>query len=595
MRNTLILFLPFFLFLALPSYLCGQSSSLVSYDKDGFLVYTPDEKGNVIPDFSMVGYHQGLKSIPDVAVLITLEPLTDLATDRYSDIQSAINEIASLEPNDSGHRGALLLKAGYYPVSRTLSISASGIIIRGEGNGENGTIMEYTSAEQSSFIEFHGSGGVDRLFSTQRDVTEDFVPIGSKTVNVEVPHEFEIGDRVLYSHTNTQEWIELLGMDSLAEICGEGHSSWTPWTLRYRRKIVAVDGSQITFDAPIMEPIEQGYQSSTVVKYSWDKTIEECGIENIRLISSYKSDEDEDHGWTAIEFSNIENSWVRKVKAYYFGFGCVSARGGAYQITVSDCGMYDYKSKVSGGRRYGFNSDDCELLLFENCESDSGRHSFVQGSRTPGPNVYTNCTATNALSDEGPHHRWSTGTLWDNITTDNEINVQNRLCSGSGHGWAGTQQVLWNCTADKIILHDPPLSATNWAIGCTAEITNESRFEGVSEELGYVESSNNPIVEIASLYQAQLENRLKIIASNRQNQKNESIVLIYPNPSSDIFRIKSQLAFNNSIKLSDITGNPIDNSTIYKSDNHITIDLSGFSAGIYLLHIDNQTHKLIKL
>lgn len=417
----------------------SQISSLVSLDMNGKLVYTPDEKGNIIPDFSMVGYHQGEKELPNLDIKITLSENIDSSIDRYEDIQNAIDSLSQFPVDENGHRGAILLKSGYYPISQTLKINSSGIVLPGEGKNENGTILELTASEQINFIEISGSSNVVRLGSSEVAVTDDFIPIGTKSINIESAEDYQIGDRIVYNHTTTDAWIELIEMDNLLEICGEGHSDWSASTLRYKRRITDINGNQITLDAPIVEPIEDGYQTASIMKYTWDEKIEECGIENMRLLSSFTSDEDEDHGWIAIDFKNIENAWAGDVDAYYFGFGCVSTRGGAYQVTISDCGMFDYKSRISGGRRYGFNSDDCDLILFKNCISDQGRHDFVQGSRTPGLNVYTNCLATNSYSDTRPHHRWSTGTLWDNVTTDNDINVQNRLCSGSGHGWAGTQ------------------------------------------------------------------------------------------------------------------------------------------------------------
>ncbi|HXA00569.1 MAG TPA: hypothetical protein VNW99_01195 [Cytophagaceae bacterium] len=43
-------------------------TSLVSVGSDGKLKYTPDAKGNSIPDFSAVGYKNGEASLPNVAV-----------------------------------------------------------------------------------------------------------------------------------------------------------------------------------------------------------------------------------------------------------------------------------------------------------------------------------------------------------------------------------------------------------------------------------------------------------------------------------------------------------------------------------------------
>ena len=69
-----------------------------------------------------------------------------------------------------------------------------------------------------------------------------------------------------------------------------------------------------------------------------------------------------------------------------------------------------------------------------NCQSTEGRHDYVTGARVCGPNVFYNCTAFQTYADIGPHHRWAVGTLYDNIITDGEINVQDRGQMGSGHG-----------------------------------------------------------------------------------------------------------------------------------------------------------------
>src|SRR4051812_31637917 len=49
-------------------------SKFVSIAADGTLSYTPDKDGNILPDFSRVGYHQGDKPLPDIAVVKTISP-----------------------------------------------------------------------------------------------------------------------------------------------------------------------------------------------------------------------------------------------------------------------------------------------------------------------------------------------------------------------------------------------------------------------------------------------------------------------------------------------------------------------------------------
>jgi hypothetical protein len=48
-------------------------SKFIKLNKDGSLKYIPDEKGNIVPDFSRVGYYGGDRTIPDVPVVKTIE------------------------------------------------------------------------------------------------------------------------------------------------------------------------------------------------------------------------------------------------------------------------------------------------------------------------------------------------------------------------------------------------------------------------------------------------------------------------------------------------------------------------------------------
>jgi len=106
----------------------------------------------------------------------------------------------------------------------------------------------------------------------------------------------------------------------------------------------------------------------------------------------------------------------------------------------------------------------------------------------------------------GPHHRWSMGTLYDNITTDGEINVQDRGNWGSGHGWAGVTQIIWNCTVKRAAIQSPWASGLNYCIGLKGE-KYEGRLKGRPE--AEWEGQNKDGLEPVSLYQAQLKARLK--------------------------------------------------------------------------------------
>src|SRR3954466_733463 len=79
--------------------------------KGGHLVYTPDEKGDRIPDFSYSGYKGGDSVLPNVTVRVIVPFRTGDAAFR---IQRALDYVGSFPVDASGFRGAVLLEKGVY-------------------------------------------------------------------------------------------------------------------------------------------------------------------------------------------------------------------------------------------------------------------------------------------------------------------------------------------------------------------------------------------------------------------------------------------------------------------------------------------------
>lgn len=482
-------------------YTNAQTTSLVSIGVDGKLVYTPDAKGNIIPDYSAVGYKNGDIPIPVAPVVVTL---STTGGDNRSQIQTAIDQVEGMTPDANGIKGAILFNAGEFKVSGTLNINSSGVILRGSGNGADDTRIVATATSQHDLIKIQG-GGTSTSSSTEKSIIGSYIPTGTITFTVENGHTFAVGDRVMLKRTPKQAWINMLGMHNLSQ-SDAADTDWTTgaYTMNYKRIVTAVSGNNITLDAPLVDPIDDQYASGSITKYSWNNRVDNVGIENIRLQSNYNGDSDENHGWNAINFNNTENCWVTDVVTYYFGYSLVSISGNAANISVLNCNCFDPKSQTSGGRKYSFNING-QRNLIKDCTADKGRHDFVNGPRTAGPNVFTNCTATNMKADIGPHHRWATGALYDNITGNGEMNMQNRKNSGSGHGWTSAQCTYWNCIGSRFKVQSPP-NHTNWAIGCIGTHTSNGNYH--SGDPGVWESINKPIIDIPSLYERQLCERL---------------------------------------------------------------------------------------
>lgn len=454
-------------------------SSFVKIDGNGKLTYIADSKGDIIPDFSAVGYHQGAKQIPVVKVVMEVSPS---GNNHQQQIQDAIDRVAKYPLDQNGIRGAILLKKGTYQIPGTININTSGIILRGEGLS---TKLIATGAGQRKLINVNGNGKSKEIPNTRTRITDNYVPVGAKSFHIEKPSNFKVGDALMIYRPGTDQWVKDLKMDQID--AREGTVQWkaADYDLFFERKITAIRGNEVFLDNPVVMAMETQYGGGEVYKFTFDGRINEVGIEDMLIESEYQSDTDEDHGWDAISMNRVENAWVSNVSAKYFGYSCVNLGGMSKQVTVKHCTSLSPKSKIEGGRRYSFNNDG-QLNLVMNCTADEGRHDYVTGAKVMGPNVFYNCTSTHAKADIGPHHRWAAGTLYDNITTDGEINIQDRGNWGTGHGWAGVNQVLWNCIAAKVTVQNPYVSGKNYAIGITAQKTNgrlTGRPDGVWEGL----------------------------------------------------------------------------------------------------------------
>ncbi len=489
----------------------------VVYLEQDLLAYTSDEKENIVPDWSYVGYHNGEKLIPNISVVKTISPISG---DNYEHIQNAIQEVEALPQNADGIRGALLLAAGTYKVSNTLVISKSGVVLRGEGQN---TILIATKKAQHTLIEVKGKDDASKSSSSKTLITDSYVPLGAKSFTVASGHSFKVGDNILVERVPNQAWIDLIGTGTLSQT-DPNDTDWTPnsYTLAYKRNIVAIDGNKLTIDAPIVDYIDNQYAKGYVYTYTWDDKIEEVGVESMRLESEYTNETDEEHGWRGVSFINAENSWMQYVDAYYFGYSCVNVESSSNNITVQNCKMIDPKSKTTGGRKYSFDCDG-QRNLFKNCYAKGGRHDYVSGSRVPGPNVFVGCESENQLSVTGPHHRWATGQLYDNVIGTENFAAEWRGTSGSGHGWSGSQIMFWNCTGATFIIQSPPGDHVNWCIGCTGTISNESYWG--TKDLGVIESTNQPVIP-SSLYDKQLAERLILQNINIQKPYFESSITI---------------------------------------------------------------------
>ena len=468
--------------------------------KDGKLQYTPDALGNSIPDFSYSGYMAGEQPIPMAGIKVVVPVKDGDATLR---IQSALNYVSKLPVGKDGLRGAVLLEKGIYQVAGTLKINASGVILRGSGVGTGGTLIQASGLDRIGVIRILGKN--DREIEAETQITDVYVPVNAKQITIANAAGFKVGDQILIHRPSTKEWISTIGTEHF----GGGITSlgWKAGQrdLYWDRKITAINGNTLVFDAPITTALDQKYGGGLVASYKWEGRISQSGIENLKIQSTYNKTniKDEYHRWNAISIENVSDCWIRQIVFEHFAGSAVNILETSKRITVEDCKSLAPVSEIAGERRNTFLTSG-QQTLFQRIYAEYGLHDFAVGYCAAGPNVFVQCQSYLPYSFSGAIDSWASGILFDIVNVDGQaLSYLNRGQDGQGAGWAAANSVFWQCSASRVDNYQPP-TAQNWAFGTWAQFAGD----------GYWDMSNEQI-QPRSLYYAQLKDRIGNDADNR--------------------------------------------------------------------------------
>jgi hypothetical protein len=464
---------------------------------DGKLSYVADERGNQVPDYSHSGYMGGGVPIPDVPVRVVVAPAKGDAGAR---IQAAIDYVSRLPADDNGTRGAVLLLAGRHEIAGGVLITTGGVVLRGQGQGPDGTVLVAAGTDRRTLVRIVGKSDRHFVSKTPYPVADKYVPVGARKLRLKTTEGLHVGDTILVEHPSTAAWVAALGMDRFPP--GEG-GSWLNWPagkmdVRWDRVITQIDGDTVTLNAPLTAALDASLSAAKVHVYSWPGRIGQVGIENLRCESDCDRNNlrDEEHAWMAITMEAAQNAWVRQVTTSRFAGSAVTIWGTCKGVTVEDCRSLQPVSEIGGWRRRTFYTAG-QQTLFRRCRSEKGLHDFAVGHLAAGPNAFVECEASEALGFSGPVESWATGVLYDNVTIDGAaLELTNRETDGHGAGWAAANSMLWQCSASVVICRKPP-TAQNWAVGCWGQFKGDGQWRSINQS-----------VKPASLYEAQLLARL---------------------------------------------------------------------------------------
>ncbi|MDR1810955.1 MAG: discoidin domain-containing protein [Prevotella sp.] len=598
-------------------------SALVTPNSDGTLAYHKDSKGFILPDFSHAGYKNGDEAIPNVPVVKEIAPLDGV--DNTQHIQAAINEVGALPPDANGIRGALMLKKGLYRVKGPITVTFSGVVIRGEGNGgdpASNTVIfddyrdDVSFGDRSIFMLGGATNDAWTLSSNNREyILDDTVHVGSYSFRITKNENYKVGDLVSVNHPSTANW--------LAAIAYGGNTNGDKWTTstapiayhRYVTKVVhSAAETEITLDAPVFYDLVKSLTQCDVFRFT-SRSLQKIGIENLRIDEQQNGGTDEYHARHSVYFRNAENCWAKNVVALHFTqSGFITER--TTRTTIEDCYSLDPVGQVTGERMYNYNNYvQSQLILFKNCYARGGRHNFISNgtSKTSGCVVY-NCKSEGSRASSEGHRYFTQGMLFDSYEdfdpyTDGVLGFYCRNNMGTMHGWGMVSGVIWraNLRTDqttaangnrnsRIYVEEVP-TAQNYVIGSFTKQgdTGIRAYDTSTKTKGYVEGTNKAGLEPASLYYAQLQARHGGGLNIATEVKTPKQIVSY-NQTKDCLYIEAASKIK-SLKIYDLTGHLVADSNKI-DDNSRAVSMASLTKGMYLVTLETagavETHKIIK-
>ena len=493
------------------------NSKLVYPGADGRLVYAPDSRGKVIPDFSWAGYRNAGESLPAVPVVKEIGPVSG---DNTAHIQAALDEVGAMKVGANGFRGALLLKAGRYNVDGVIKMKRDGVVLRGVGRWQDpsaNTVITGTGGVRNTVLWVGGTSGSwdSRVAGTTTGVTSSLVRAGQRRLTLASTANLKVGDNIIIFHPHTQEWTDAINGGGVKK-----QPAWEPGTLpiMYNRYIQEIVGNDIVICAPVFNDLRRSLSQSFVYVRDGAGLVRNVGVENLRIDMGNPSTYSENHPESCIFINQVEDAWVKTTSLLHFSKSAVWVQRST-RVTVHGVRATEPRSELAGEKRYNFCAAGmAQQILFRDLASNKARHAFVAtGKSTCSGNVWLNGSNENGYTESGGHQRWSQGLLYDNIKelssqSDNAwvLSLHNRGDLGSGHGWSSVNSVAWNCTVDngrKLCVQTPP-TAQNFAIGTQGVVTGQNWY--TDHQTGYVEGTNKSGLDPSSLYLAQLRDRLRV-------------------------------------------------------------------------------------
>jgi len=396
---------------------------LISFQKS-FSQNSFVQKQNPYPefDFSLAGYHFG-KELPSrnmegkqIFKVVDFGAIPNDGKDDIDAIQSAVHAAEKAEG------GIILFPQGVFDFDvetnrRFVQVSNSNIVLRGYGEGIDGTILHdhHPSKSPDSTKKWLG-GTFPSFFKVGRSIENPdsiLVALLEDASFESIQIKCKPGTKIMQGtyallQTNppdnslTRELI--FPLKNMGATHGKNEAKFQQMVT-----VISVENNILKLDAPINWRLLQKWNPRLV---KLPNLIYETGVENFRLITDWKEpfyhhkDDIHDSGWDHIHFDGVENGWVRNIVH--------DSPSGA--IALSWCkNSVVYDCQIIGNRGHnGFQINGASTRnLFFNLKGGSTMHTYSMNGFCSG-NVFHFCF-TDAPTAVDCHGSLCIYNLFDNI------------------------------------------------------------------------------------------------------------------------------------------------------------------------------------
>ncbi|MGB5943850.1 MAG: glycosyl hydrolase family 28-related protein, partial [Leeuwenhoekiella sp.] len=469
-----------------------------------------DSRGR-LPDFSYAGYGGGYAVKPSFTNTIDVTTQGVIPNDGLSDV-AAINSIISSAPDNS----VVYFPAGRYVLDDWVKINRSNIVLKGEGDGANGTVFfmpksateinggtaeaGYNTGGAGQIVEFRGNGSL----TTITEVSEIALRT-DRVIEVLNASNLNQGDIIVINArgdnpVNRELWYEYFNNQTMD--WPEPHVTWaTGDNVFLTHTIEKIEGNLVT----LREPLRLKLKPSWGMKVrKLNGALTNVAIEDIRFEFNLIAVPGhlQEPGYNAVQFENCQNFWSKNLTIQNCDNGI--------NIRTSSYGEIEDTNMIGRMGHHGFDiahssNNIITDITFDN--NDAFFHSITINHKANG-NVISNVKGTQLVRLDN-HRNVPFSNLWTDVKADkwNHRSSGDRKAGPHAGGW----NVYWGLSGESTALYSGDINdwKEHWGIyaGTLVSGLDSDTSEMFTEEREWYE--NIPYEDLADkdLYKLQKEYR----------------------------------------------------------------------------------------